>query len=81
MLSKLTYSSHKIVQLVQLPTFSFKHTTNIYYLADVRLSLFNNIFGHDAMAISELSVKAVSVIIAEEEYALAIYDPPFAYPA
>jgi len=58
MLSKLTRSSHKIVQLVQLPTFSFKHTTNTYYLADVRLSLFNNIFGYDAMAISESRVKA-----------------------
>lgn len=58
MLSKLTRSSHKIVQLVQPPTFSFKHTTNTYYLADVRLSLFNNIFGHDAMAISESRVEA-----------------------
>ena len=58
MLSKLTRSSYKIVQLVQPPTFSFKHTTNTYYLADVRLNLFNNIFGHDAMAISESRVEA-----------------------
>jgi hypothetical protein len=58
MLSKLTRSSHKIVQLVQPPIFSFKHTTNTYYLADVRLSLFNNIFGYNAMAISESRVKA-----------------------
>jgi hypothetical protein len=30
---------------------------NIYYLMDMWLSLFNNIFGHDAMAIFKLRVK------------------------
>jgi hypothetical protein len=30
----------------------------MYYLADVRLSLFNNIFGYDAIVISELRVEA-----------------------
>jgi hypothetical protein len=58
MLSKLTRLSHKIIQLIQPPTFSFKHTTNIYYLTDVRLSLFNNIFGYNPIAISKSRIKA-----------------------
>jgi hypothetical protein len=58
MFSKLTYLFHKIIQLVQPSTFSFKYTINTYYLANIQLSLFNNIFGYDPMAIFKLRVKA-----------------------
>lgn len=50
---KLTRSSHKLVQLVQLSTFGIKHTTKAQCLADMRLNLFDDIVIHCAMVASE----------------------------